>query len=134
MTKPLTTRPPGWGDGSVFAEDSGSAQQESVFEGVAIVEGEGMFAGPVGRAFDLGDDRWAARDVGSRLEHAGVEDGIDDRSMLERLADADLVAVEEDRQAGRRSRAARGAIDFAVGEDRDVALGKSFALDGLPEG
>ena len=47
--------------------------------------------------------------------------------------DADLAAVVQDRQPGRRARAARRPIDFAVGEDRDVALGPALALDGLPE-
>ncbi len=47
--------------------------------------------------------------------------------------DADLAAVVQDRQPGRRAGAARRPIDFAVGEDRDVALGTALALDGLPE-
>ena len=64
---------------------------------------------------------------------AAVEDGIDDRSMAERLADADLAAVVEDRQPGRRARAARRAIDLAVGEDRDVALGQRLVVGWLPE-
>ena len=118
------------GDGSVFAEDSRSAQQESASEGIAFVEGEGVLAGLEGRAFDLGDDRWASVDRRTCLDHAAVEDRIDDRSMAERLADADLAAVVEDRQPGRRSGAARRSIDLAVGEDRDVALGQRLVADG----
>ena len=89
-----------------------------------------MLAGSIGGAFDLGDDRRVVTDLGARLDHAGVEDGIDDRSMAERLADADLAAVVEDRQPGRRAGAARRAVDLAVGEDRDVALGQRLLAVG----
>ena len=92
-----------------------------------------VLAGLEGRAFDLGDDRRASADRRTCLDHAGVEDRIDDRSMAERFADADLAAVVEDRQPGRRSGAARRAIDLAVGEDRDVALGQRLVADGFPE-
>ena len=92
-----------------------------------------MLAGSEGRSFDLGDDRRVAADQRTHLDHPRIEDRIDDRAMPQRLADADLAAVVQDRQPGRRAGAARRSIDFAVGEDRDVALGPPLVLDGLPE-
>ena len=61
MTKPFTTRPPGWGRWSGCPEDSRSAQQESRPEGIARVERERVLARPEGRALDLGDDRRVGR-------------------------------------------------------------------------
>ena len=66
-----------------------------------------MLPGPERGALDLRDHGRMAPDDRAGLDHAGIEDGVDDRSMAERLADVDLATIVEDRQPSRRAGAAR---------------------------
>ena len=76
-------------------------------------------------AADLGDHSRAARHV-HLLDHPARELGADDAAVTEDLAGRQLAARVQDRQPCRRPAPARGAVDLAVGEHRDVALGEAL--------
>src|SRR5438876_11087873 len=100
------------------------AQEEAGAERVVGVELE--LGGPraEGRALDLRDD--GAVDA---VDDSPAELGADDRAVAELLPDREV----EQREPRRRARAARRAIDLAVGEHRDVALREDFPVLRLPE-
>ena len=93
-----------------------------------------VLAGPVGRALDLGDRPTACR------RPAGPSSIDPARRTRESTIDrwrngspiAELAAGVQDRQPRRRSRAARRAVDLAVGEDRHVALRRRPASTAAP--
>ena len=86
------------------------------------VEREAVLASTVCRARHLGDHGRGAVFARSAGQPAGLEHGVDDRAVLERLVGAERAIVGEQCDASAGARAARAAVDLAVGEDGDVAL------------
>ena len=70
------------------------------------------------------DRRQDAAPIGAarRGRRAPEKSGSDDRIVGERLSGSQPPGFGQQRQPRPRARAARGPVDLAVGEDRDIAL------------
>ena len=100
--------------------------------GIVRVEREDVLAGAIGASLDLGDDRRDARDLGV-ADDAAAELGVDDAAVAKLVAARKPTRAVEEREPRRRSAAARRAVDLAVREHRDVALGQRALALLLPE-
>ncbi|GHI25839.1 hypothetical protein Shyd_72100 [Streptomyces hydrogenans] len=103
------------------------SQEEPRSEGVVRVEREVRRAGAVGGAGDLGDEPVGG--VASGDGTAG-EDRAGDGLVGEDPALLQPTLVDEEGEPCGGARAARGAVDLAVGEDRDVPLARPFGVSG----
>jgi hypothetical protein len=76
---------------------SDSAQEETVREGIAGIDGEDVLASAISASLDLRDDGRMPRDLGL-ADDSPAELGVDDAQMPQLVASLELPAAVEDRE------------------------------------